>query len=154
MSTFSKWGSAMRSRRIAVIAVVALSCLFPTEAGAQNWVQFTKGNFPARVSALDWGNGSTLTSGRNIAFGRWSVSFGQNVGAFFSDNTDDFGPAADWAIFVRGLSCSNAAVGSVGCFVRLVKGGSSVSCSLEAVEPKDKPNLNTGISCPTQLRLE
>jgi hypothetical protein len=145
-------------RGIVIATILIASAFVFSDSRAQNWTQLSKGNFPARVQSLDWQNGSSIRAGQALTFGRWSVSFGQNVGAFYTDSTDDIGPAADSAIFIKGLVCSNSAVGSVGCILRLVRGGRSVSCSLEAADPsantRDSLNLNTVITCPSQLRLQ
>jgi hypothetical protein len=129
-------------------------------AEAQSWKNFTANDFPSRVRAIVFQGGAELTGSHSVRFGKWSVSFGTNVGAFYKVNDLRF-------IFVRGLECANDVAGTIPCHLVLGYSPKAVvgapwyaTCSFHADDDTYKgsdtnsPNRILDITCPAQLRLQ
>jgi hypothetical protein len=85
-----------------------------------NWTRYASSNFPARVSAVLYADGRVLSRSRSITYGRWTVSFGSDVTAFYASRSGPDSRSTLYRIDLKGLRCTNAVVGEIPCTLELI----------------------------------
>jgi|CXWL01.1.fsa_nt_gi hypothetical protein len=114
-----------------------------------NWIQLSQSDFPAKVQAVVFENGTSLDRQHYVSWGNWKVSFGSSSPiANLADSAGTFNPL----IMIDKLSCSNPVSGTVECTLGMAKFThvSNLHCFVTAVGW----TREIDIKCPTALRLE
>ena len=112
-----------------------------------SWMQLPASQFPAKVQAVVFEDGTSLDRQHGVSWGNWTVSFGRS--SPIASLSNDSGNIYNSYIIIDSLSCSNPVSGAVECQLGMAKHTSSY-CFVSAVGWA-RPLI---IVCPTALRFE
>jgi hypothetical protein len=115
-----------------------------------SWMQLPASQFPAKVQAVVFEDGTSLDRQHGVSWGNWTVSFGRS--SPMASLSKDSGNIMNSYVLIEGLSCSNPVSGAVECQLGMAKYNGTY-CFVSAPERLGGPWPLT-IECPTALRFE
>lgn len=97
--------------RVFLCASAALLTMTAGIANAQSVTRyFDKSLYPARLSSVNFQNGSAMTASNPACWGNWCVKIGSSTIANYNNNG---------VLIIQDLTCTNSVAGEKGCFITL-----------------------------------
>ena len=135
----------------ALIALAAWAATIIPANARPSWSYLGPGDFPARVKAIVFANG-TWDASNSWCWGKWCVSFPSQAPT--AEYLTMSGPNEGMGIRIDGVQCENPVAGVKSCSMTLMTSEPYTDAYTGCAISIEQPRKQIDIRCPQHLRLE